>query len=196
MKKVIKNSVLMLLIFVAAQSYPNVVDSIVIENKEESSIVKIEILKAGSILKIKDEAGVILHKERIKDTDHYSKSFDMSNLPDATYYFELDNVNEIRIVPVIVKNQKTTYLKNEEQIIAKPRIKIEGNMVYVLQNSAEKQDMDINIFYEGHDLAFKESVKDATQFSKAYDLASSIKGDYNIVVNTMGRTFSDKVSIP
>lgn len=196
MKKVIKNSVLLLLLLVAAQSYANAVDSIVIKNQKENSIVKIEILKAGSLLKIKDETGVILHREIIKDTDYYVKSFDMSNLPDATYYFELDNENELKIVPVMVKNQKTTYLKNEKQIIAKPRIKIDGPIVYVLQNAAEMQDMDISIYYEGNELAFKESVNDALNFKKGYDFSSSIKGDYTIVVNTMGRSFSNRVTIP
>lgn len=196
MKKVIKTSALMLSLVIATHTYSNVADSIIIKNTTESSILKIERLEAGSTLKIKDEAGITLHKEKISNSGFYSKSFDLGNLPDATYYFELDNENEIIIVPVIVKNQKTTYLKNEEQIIAKPTIKVEDRIVYVLQNSSENQKMDISIYYEGNELAYKDSVKDAMNFKKGYDFSGSLRGDYTIVVNTMGRSFSNQVSIP
>jgi hypothetical protein len=186
----------MLSLVIATHTYSNVADSIIIKNTTESSILKIERLEAGSTLKIKDEAGITLHKEKISNSGFYSKSFDLGNLPDATYYFELDNENEIIIVPVIVKNQKTTYLKNEEQIIAKPTIKVEDRIVYVLQNSSANQKMDISIYYEGNELAYKDSVKDAMNFKKGYDFSGSLRGDYTIVVNTMGRSFSNQVSIP
>lgn len=195
MKRVIKQSLLMLIVFLATQAYSNVADSIIIKNNNDSNIVQIERLKAGSLLKIKDEAGNTLHKEKISDSGYYTKSFDLSNLPDATYYFELDNANEIRIIPVVVENQKAMYLKTDESRIAKPNVKTDGKMVHVHQNSNKEQDFNITIYYEGNEIAFKESLKDVKNVNRSYDFNGSLKGDYTIVVNTQGKTFSNKVSI-
>lgn len=195
MKEVIKKSALMLIVFLATQTYSNVADSIIIKNNENRNIIQIERLKAGSILKIKDEFGMTLHKEKINDSGYYSKGFDLSMLPDATYYFELDNADEIRIIPVLVEDQRTKRLESEESRIAKPNVKVDGQMVYVHQNSDEEQDLFITIYYEGYELAFEESVKDAKNVKRSYDFSSSLKGDYTIIVNTGGKTFSNKVKI-
>lgn len=193
MKKVIKNSVLALALLIATQSYSNVADSII--NNEDSNLVKIESLKAGSILKIKDETGIILHKETINNSGYYSKSFDLGNLPDATYYFELDNTDEIRIIPVVVENQKTIRLESEESRIAKPRVIADGQMVHIQQNSDNEQDLSITIYYKGQEVAFEEDLEDVKNLNRSYDFSSSLKGDYTIVVNTEGKTFSNKVKI-
>lgn len=195
MKRVIKQTVLMLTIFLATHTYGNVSDSIIIKNNGESNMIQIERLEAGSLLKIKDEAGIILYKEKINNSGYYSKSFDLSNLPDATYYFELDNANEIRIIPVVVENQKTKRRKSDESRIAKPSVKSDGQMVHIQQNSDDEQDLFITIYYEGQELAYKESFKDVKNVSRSYDFSSSLKGEYTIVVNTKGKTFSNKVKI-
>jgi len=195
MKTVIKKSVLALILLTATQSYSNVVDSIIVKNEENNKLVKIESLKAGSVLKIKDEAGTILHKEKINNTGYFSKSFDLSNLPDATYYFELDNEDEIRTIPVVVKDEKTMRLESSETRIAKPNVKVEGQMVQLSQNSEKAQDLNITIYYEGNEVAFKESLKDVKNVKRNYDFSGSLKGDYTIVVETKGKTFSNQVKI-
>lgn len=195
MKTVIKKSVFALMILLATQSYSNVVDSIIVKNNENNNLVKIERLKAGSTLKIKDEAGTILHREHINNSGYYSKNFDLSNLPDATYYFELDNEDEIRTIPVVVKDQKAMRLESSESRIAKPNVKVNGQMVQLSQTSEEAQDLFITIYYEGNEVAFKESLKDVKNVKRNYDFSGSLKGDYIIVVDTEGKTFSNQVKI-
>lgn len=194
MKEVIKKSMLALVLFMATQTYSNDADSIIINN-EESKLVKIERLKAGSILKIKDEFGMTLHKEIINNSGYYSKSFDLSELPEATYYFELDNDDEIRTIPVVIKNQKAERLFGEESRIAKPQVKIDGNLVHLQQSSIKEQDLFITIYYEGGEVAFEESIKDVQSLKRSYDFTSSLKGDYTLVVNTGGRSFTNRINI-
>lgn len=196
MKRVIKQSVLALVLLMAAPSYSNVVDSIVVKNNQDNNIVSIERLKAGTLLKIKDESGIILHKEKIKHSGFFTKSFDLSKLPDATYYFELDDLKEIRIIPVVIKDQQVISLKDEETTIAKPVISSEGNRVYVQQNSDNFQDVLITIYYNGSEIAYKEEMNNAKNIKKTYDFKGSLSGEYTIVVNTEGRTFSNKINIP
>jgi len=195
MKRVIKQSVLVLMIFLAAQIYANVSDSIIIQSNSERNMIKIERLDAGSLLKIKDETGVILHKERINNSENSSKTFDLSKLPDATYYFELDNADEIRIIPVVVENQTIKRLKSEETTIAKPNVKTNGEMVQISQNSDKAQDLNITIYYEGREVAFEESLKNVKNLKRNYDFSSSLEGDYTIIVDSKGKSFVNKVTI-
>lgn len=195
MKEVIKRSLFILIVFIATQTYANVVDSIIIENNENKSMIKIGNLKSGYLLKIKDEAGMTLHQEIINDHDNYLKSFDMSHLPDATYYFELDNDQEIKIIPILMKDQLPILNRSEEVSIMKPSLKMEGKLVHVQQEALNKQNLEVSIFFEGNELIFEEFFENTLAVNRTYDFSKSPTGEYTIIFNTEGRTFVNEINI-
>lgn len=196
MKKVIKNSILMLALLIATQVYSNQMDSIIINDDDNNGIITIEKLKQGTLLSIKDDRGMTLHKEKIKKSGLFSKRFNLENLPDATYYIELDNDTEIRTFSVEIKDQQPYIIKSDELIVAKPQIEVNGSMVKIEQNSHIDQSLEIKIYYEGNSIALEESFKDFKNFKRSYDFSGSMRGDYTIVLNTKGKQFVNSISIP
>lgn len=195
MKQLIKKSVLVLIIFMATQSYANIADSIIIENNDDKSFVKIGPLKSGSLLKIKDEAGITLHQEKITGLSQHLKSYDLSHLPDATYYFELDNDQEIRIIPILIKDQRSELIRSEEVSISKPSIMKEGSLIHVQQDGTKEQNLAVTIYFEGSEMIYEEFLKNTQAMKRTYDFSKSPKGDYTLVFNTEGRTFVNEINI-
>lgn len=158
--------------------------------------VEFEIVKKGSVLSIKDEYGQTLYKERIKVNGSFSQTFDLSNLPDAKYHFELNDEHEIKIMPFMVSGSVAMFITNEESVISKPIIRVEENYIHITNNRPDNQNMNVKVYYEGSDLAFEESLKDIKMMNRTYDFSSSLRGSYTIVLETGGKTFVDYIKIP
>ncbi|PLX04322.1 MAG: hypothetical protein C0595_03815 [Marinilabiliales bacterium] len=195
MKRIIKRSLFILLMIITFKTYSNITDSIIIRTYSNSEIVTVDRLRVGTSLKIKDDNGIILHRKEISDSTMYTKSFELSNLPNNTYYLEIENVNEIKIIPLVVNNEYVKYLRSDERTISKPNVQVNGKMVHVNQNSTEEQDFHIIIYYEDQNIAFEEKMRNSKNFSRSYDFTGSLYGDYTIELITEGRTYNNKIHI-
>lgn len=194
MKKVINRSLVLIAIFASTLGYSSEINI----NKDITKGTKVtfENIDKGTVLFIKDMNGLTLFEEKIKKIGTYSRAFDLTNLPDAEYYFEIDHSAEIKIIPFSIKERVPKFVSGTEYSIVKPEVKVEENFVHISKNSLEEQDLDIKVYYEGSDLAFQESLKEVQTLNRTYDFSSSIKGNYIIVLTTEGRTFVNNINIP
>lgn len=193
MRKMIKTSIVLAAILFGTISYAN--DGTISPDKISGKVIKVKIenIKKGALITIKDRDGKILFKEKIKDTGSYSKGFDVASLPAAEYYLELDKQNEIIVSPFIVEADTVAFLTEKEYNISKPLVKLKNDYVYITQVSEENQDMKIDVYYEGNELVYSEEMESAQSQKRTYDFSSSIRGNYFIVINTEGRTFSHSI---
>lgn len=196
MKKVIKNSLLMLALFTTMYAYSGEVITFSNHSIKGSVLVKIDQVEKGTQLLIKDLEGVSLYNENIIEDGAFNKTFDLSTLPDAEYYFEISTEDVIKTIPFSISNSDVAFNQGAEKSIYKPKILIEDNFVYVSNTSSVGQDMGVEVFYEGYDLAFDESFSGAESINRTYDFSNSLKGTYTIVLKTEGRTFVDYIDIP
>lgn len=194
MKKVINRSLVFIAIFASTIAYSNEIN--INEDVTKGTKVTFENIDKGSILYIKDMHDLILFEEKIKKIGTYSRAFDLTNLPDAEYYFEIHNSEEIKIIPFSIKKSAPNFVNGTEYSIAKPEVRIVENLVHISKTSLEKQDLDVKVYFEGSDLAFEESLKEVQKLNRTYDFSSSIKGNYIIVLTTEGRTFVNNITIP
>lgn len=196
MKKLIKRSLVLMALSAILLVNSKVAVSATNEPVTKRTKVEFEQIQKGSLLSIKDENGSTIYKERIKNNGTFSKVFDLRELPQASYYFEIDGDEEIRIIPFKV-NESDAYLsEGAAYSIPKPKIEVEDNLVHVSKQSAEQRDMDVKVYYEGYDLAFEEFLKDTDTVKRTYDFSSSLAGNYTIILTTQGRTFVDNIRIP
>ena len=120
---------------------------------------------------------------------------DLTNLPDSQYYFEIDDEDEIEIIPFTIIESIAVVKQDEKSTIYKPEITVVDNMVYVSKKLDGKQSMDIEIYYEDYNLAYGEKFKDVFSLSRVYDFSTSKKGKYIIHIKSEGKTFKNTINI-
>ncbi len=167
----------------------------VVTNPDSSRIshVVFEDVVSGSLFSVVDIYGNIIYNETINETGNYSRKLDLSNLPDSEYYFEIDDQDQIQIIPFIISENIATIMEENKSTIFKPEISVEDNMVYISKKLVGEQSMDIDIYYEDYDLAYSEKLNDVFSVSKVYDFSTSKRGKYIIHIKSEGRTFKNTI---
>jgi hypothetical protein len=195
MKKVIKNSLLAVVLFSTVISYAGDFSKTANDKKENITNVSFGNLKQGSVLIIKDNNGLLLYKELIEKSGEYSKGFDLTALPNGNYYFELNKEAEIKIIPFQVKSNVVVFSKENEQLIIKPFVEKNGNMVLVSKLSLHENPLKIKIYYQDTSLVFEETIENKQLLNRKYDFSTSEKGTYRIVLFSEGREFTKEFKI-
>lgn len=195
MKQLLKKCLVMVVMFTTIESYSNSFTLKTNDQTKNVTTVSIDSVHEDSQFLIKDSNGLILYSEQIEEAGTYSKKFDLTNLPDAKYYFELDKQDEVRIVPFSVIANNAEILQAEEYSIIKPEVTSRNDYVYITKDSLNIQSMRIDVLYEGYDLAYTEKIKNVQSLNRVYDFSNSEKGNYLIVFSTQDRTFTNSINI-
>ena len=131
MKKLIKQSVVVLGLCVSMQTFANNEIGVTKEKEPKVTSISFKKVKPGSKLSIKDGDGMVLYKEPIVKKGDYSKGFDLTTLPNGDYYFELDTAFEIVVIPFNVVSNQVVFKKDEKSTILKPQVRVKDELVYV-----------------------------------------------------------------
>jgi len=198
MKNLIKNSLVVAALF--ATLLGNASPSLNELNDEKRTTIRLNDVKQGDHLLIKDAYGTILYKEKIQNSGNYIKGFDLTELPDGTYFFELDNSFETKIIPFQVNVNNVIFNKEQEAIIYKPLVNNKDNKVYISKLSLNEQPLSIEVHYENENhvdigLIYSETIENTKSIRRILSLNKLKKGSYKIVIKTEGRTFVDYVRI-
>lgn len=158
--------------------------------------VSFERVKKGTLLLIKDEQGLVLYKEAIAQAGKYSKGFDLTSLPDGTYFFELDSEMEIIVIPFEVASSEVIFKKEEKSTIFKPVVRVKDDLVFLSRVSSDAVPMEYKIYYaENSDLVLSEKFENETHVKRVYDFSKAEKGDYLFVIRSNGRKYTRTIKI-
>ncbi|WMI66550.1 hypothetical protein RBH94_05160 [Aestuariibaculum sp. YM273] len=178
---VLKKSILLLAVSTSLLS--NASDITISTNAEEISKTAITLnhVKAGDILSIKDNYGVVLYKEQIKETGTYKKGFDLSALPNGEYIFEIDKNLEVKTIPFTVNFEEVYFNKEKESTSYKPYVRQDNGIVYITKLAPKQEALNIHIYANNnseYELVHTERIKGVQSIEKAYKLG---KGNYKLV---------------
>jgi len=198
MKNVIRNSkkgILLITMMVTLVSFANDASLFNIKNVAKKTALTLYNVKQGDLLSVKDITGLILYKEIIQKAGTYNKGFDLTNLPDGNYIFELDKDFEISSIPFTVKANVVKFDKDHETVVFKPVVRTKDNLVYVSQLCFNKTPLKVEIYFSGFDSGnyesvFLEKIEDVKVIEKVYKLTGLDKGSYKIVLRSEGKTFT------
>ena len=192
MKRVIKKSLVLIIMLVTMISYADKN----ITNTEKVTNLKIENVKKGSVLTIKDTKGLILYTETIETSGDYNKRFDLTFLPDGDYFFELDKDVEIKIIPFQVKALNVIIKKEDKKTVFKPIVYYRNKKVYISRMSLTNEPLDVKIYFENGQLIKSEIVKKKGNFlGKVYDFSKAEKGNYFVNIRVEGKLFESRVKL-
>lgn len=152
-------------------------------------------VNTGAKLSIKDSNDVTLYSEEVRQEGDYAKKYDFSNLPEGTYYFEMETRDSIKIYPFSVSDAKVQMMEQERFVITKPEIQLIGDKLFLTKNVSEKQPVKVDFYYEGRELAYSEQMTPEGELNRVYDFSTSKRGDYYVVIETGDRVFRENVRI-
>jgi len=195
MKKLIKRSFVIVVMLATMLSNANEVSSLTKEKIKKVTNITFENVKQGSTLTIKDVNGLILFKELIEKSGEYTKGFDLTALPDGSYFFELEKEMQVKIMPFKVADNEVVFDKNEEYIINKPIVFTKDKLVYISKLTLNKEPLKVDIYFENDDLVFSEVLEGELNLDRIYDFSTSKKGGYKVVLRSEGRSFIKNIKI-
>lgn len=192
MKNVIKmtnKGILMVALLVTITGFAKNSDELIKRNTKKTSLV-IDNVKSGNQLTIKDSHGIILYKELIEINGLYKKGFDLTELPNGEYIFELEKDLEIKTIPFTVEFNTVLFNKGDGVTHFKPFVKEKGKFVYVTKLNPNFSDLTINIYalYGGESkLRHSEKIKNTKIIQKVFELE---KGNYKITINSDNKEYT------
>jgi hypothetical protein len=147
-------------------------------------------VKKGNEISIKDNNGIVLYKELVTTSGTYKKGFDLNQLPDGTYFFEIEKDLEINTMPFTVSGNKVSFNKENEETLFKPYTRQNKDLVFLTKLSTKNETINISI-YANHDddfqLVHSEKIKDVKIMERIYKLE---KGNYKIVINSNNKEYT------
>ena len=192
MKKVIKNSILTAVLLSTLLSNANEGSSFIPKKEKDiaKTMVIINDVRKGQELIIKDDSGLVLYKELIQVTGNYNKAFDLTELPDGDYFFEVNKDLEIKSIPFSVASNKVVFNKDEETTIYKPYVWLKDNYIYLNKLALNEEPLKVKIYYgDDNELIYSETIKNTKNIGKAYRLLKDATGSYKVELNSDGRTY-------
>lgn len=198
MKNVIKHlkkGILMVTMFATLLSFANESSIFFIKNDAEKTALTIRDVVEGNLLSIKNNNGITLFKESVEKSGTYSNLFDLTTLPDGSYFFELDKDVEIVTIPFKVKSNKVVFDKDNEKTIFKPVTRVVGNLLYISKLSINEAPLEISIYFNDPnsfdytERVYSESVKNTQVIERVFKLTGLNKGSYKVVFKSQGREF-------
>lgn len=196
MKNLVKKSLVVLGLFISLLSFANAEHEVIKEKDSKVTNMSFKSVEQGSKLTIKDAKGLVLYKESINRTGKYSKGFDLTELPNGDYYFELESELKIVLIPFNVTLSDVNFKKEEENTIFKPVLKVKDEMVYLARPSFDETPIAVKIFFsENYDLILSEKFEKESEVKRVYDFRNSKRGNYVFVFESNGRKYSRTIKI-
>jgi hypothetical protein len=196
--KNLKKSILLVALTAASLGYANETTPLVFKKDLIKTSLVLKHVNVGELISIKDNSGLILYKEIIKNSETYSKGFDLTALPDGNYFFELDGNVEIKTIPFIVKSNHVVFDNTKETSVYKPVTELDENLLLISKSSDNLDSMKIELYYEGYsgnfELINSETIENTKFIKRIYRLSDNKKGKYKIVYYTSDKEFTKHIN--
>lgn len=161
----------------------------------KSGLVAFEKTAYRNQLFIRNSQGIILYKKVIEKSESYDTEFDLTELLDGNYTFELEKGLQIKITPFVIVLDKVVFFKEKQTVIHKPIIRVKENTITLSRLSLTSESLALEIYNSRNELISSENFEDLMIVSRGYKFSRNEKGNYKIVIKTDGRIFVEVVTI-
>ena len=202
MKKITENFKNLLFVFIllcfasnifATDSKPSL--RIVTSEKKIFTLIAEDTKNTLLTIRIFDEQGINLFKEKVALDNNHSRSYDLSSLPKGTYEIEIEDNSSFRKYIVTSNSNDLKIKENSEEKIYKPIIKLEDNFVLFNMLNLNLGDVSLTINNDAGEEIHVEKIQNTQTIHKGYNLSNLPSGEYLIAVKTSNKVFSVEVNL-
>jgi hypothetical protein len=157
---------------------------------EKSFIVSFKYALAKDFkITLRDDAYNTLFKEEVTEVTRLAKNFNLTNLPDGTYFLEVEDATSIFNQMIEIKNDKVLFEKAVAFTVFKPIFKTVGNKIYISALLLNETNVKINIYNIDGDQVYEETIENQTNLEKIFKFVDERPEDYTLVVTYNDRSF-------
>jgi hypothetical protein len=146
-------------------------------------------------IRIFDEQGINLFKEKVALDNNHSRSYDLSSLPKGTYEIEIEDNSSFRKYIVTSNSNDLKIKENSEGKIYKPVIKLEDNFILFNMLNLNSGDVSFAINNDAGEEIHVENIQNTQTIHKGYNLSNLPSGEYLIAVKTSNKVFTVEVNL-
>ena len=174
-------------------NYANNSESEILANANNVKVIFNEV-KKGQKLTVKDINGVVLYAEKVAQNGKLIKTFDFSLLNNGDYFLELEKDFQIEVKSIKIENHKVVISDDNKQVILKPVIRTENNLLMVTKVAFDKKPIQVELYYNS-EIILSETIEGDSILNRVYKLDQKEKGDYKVIVKNNGRSYSNQFKI-
>lgn len=197
MKKNIKNGLFIIVMFVSVISFAKESSPIPTLFVNVTTEFPITYVKKGEKLTITNSYGVVVYREFIEQSGVYTqKGFDLTQLRNGNYLFELEKDLLIQIIPFSVSQNNVVFSKEKEITIFKPFVVSKNHKIYLSKLTLEQNPLSIDIYYDdnsgitNYEKIHSEKIENTKVIERIYALDKKKKGNYKVLMKENGREFA------
>jgi hypothetical protein len=146
-------------------------------------------------IRIFDEQGINLLKEKVVLDNNHSRSYDLSNLPKGIYEIEIEDNFSFRKYIVTNTSNDLKIKENDEEKIYKPVVKLEDNFILFNMLNLNSGDVSFAINNDAGEEIHVENIQNTQTIHKGYNLSNLPSGEYLIAVKTSNKVFTVEVNL-
>jgi hypothetical protein len=196
MKNLIKRSLLIVAFFTlpaskAMSNEPNPNANVTIVN---GKLINLTLNYSDGDLEvnIQDSFGLVLYKEKYIGA-MVSRKFDLTLLPNGSYFFEISGQTKIKIIPFSVTSNNVDFEKEKETIFFKPIVRFKDDVVYISKLAFKNEALNINVYDTNYNLLYSEQLKNNINLGRKLSFSKLEPGNYRLVLKSEGRVFEETI---
>lgn len=153
-------------------------------------------VKEKTRIRLVDANGVLLYNDTYRQKDAKSRQFNLRELPQGTYFLELENDLLIYRQPVTLTATGIDADPAERQELAKPFLSCtpEGKMK-VSYLHLDNEAVEVEVINATGQLVYREAINTAGPVMRSYDLGELPPGNYRAIVRTRNATVQQPVTL-
>jgi hypothetical protein len=175
--------------------YVSAVEPVIHFSGNKTIVLKLVDISENTNLAIKDLNGYVFYSESIqKASDSFSKSFDLTTLPNGDYKIEVEGSVKITTYPISIENNKIVTTNVQKTETFKPSLVERGDKVYVSKFNPENNPLEVSIYNERGELVYEETLEGQLELGRIYNF-SKAQGTYTLAMHTNDKTYTKTVTI-
>lgn len=162
-------------------------------NEEKSLNFKMDTTPEQTLVTIVDTNGEVIFTEKIATGKTYSKKFDLKNLPDGSYFLEVEDTLKEKVFAFVIQNSKVIIAEGKEN--AKPVFRNKNGKVFLNLLNLKNEVVKIKILDSDNRVVFQETIVDEIVIEKVFNFEDAFKDNYTVVVQNKKDTYFEDVSV-
>ncbi|NBC08725.1 MAG: hypothetical protein GVY26_16160 [Bacteroidetes bacterium] len=162
---------------------------------EKKFSLSINNLKEAAHIRLQDEEGVILLEERVQKKGSYSKVYNLSNLPEATYYMSVRTRTKKTVQPIKLTEQGVDVDVSKRKHFFGPVIRSTNDHVDLSLYNGKIADVKVSILDAGRDVVYEEALENVLVVQKRYSTKKLKWGNYIMLVETANDIYQHEFEV-